>query len=150
MNKKLIFSFIIILSLTIFFTSCGQNSTAPSAEQVEVQAIDLESSSSEDLPQSIQCDEVENFPLYRGAICWYSMQMDDAIQNMYAVPATISEVSEFYQSELVNGGWNISMSMNTSDGNMLMASQDGTNLSIVIAEENEYEGYTYLSVTANY
>ena len=150
MNKKLIFWFVIFLSLSIILTSCGQNSDALSVEQVEVQEVNLGLSSSEDLPQAIQCDEIENFPLYRGAICWYSMKMDDAIQNMYAVPATIIEVSEFYQSELVDSGWDIGMSMNTSDGDMLMASQDGIDLSIVIAEESEYEGYTYLSVTANY
>ena len=150
MNKKLIFSFIIILSLSVILGACGNNQDIQSSEQIEVQAVDLGSSSSEDLPQAIQCDEVENFPLYKGAVCWYSMKMEDAMQNLYAVPATISEVSGFYQSELVDSGWNISMSMNTSDGDMLMASQDGIDLSIVIAEESEYEGYTYLSVTVNY
>lgn len=172
MSKKII---ILVILLALILSGCGSNNQEDNNLLTEEDSNNLntsnesnsanesdsadtpdDSSSSPDvtfeLPVEVSGSDPENFPLPEGAVRWFFMDLgaDDVVdyQVMYYVPAeSASEVYEFYQEELGDYGWEISLSAAIAEGGMITASDDGVYVAVMIGSDESFEGYVALSVT---
>ena len=149
MNKKLTLSIVVIFVFLVIFSACGNDMSLNTPQPIE-QIKDLEEEkdiSSDEIPNAIEGKNIENFPLYDGAILIHCMQTEDTISNMYVALATINNTFNFYQTELSKNGWKISLSMRSEDGDILYANNSDIALMVVISEDSDYDGYVDLAVT---
>jgi len=152
-KKKHLFIWLLIVMM-FSLNACGPKSEALPPGQTSDQSQSNTTSEMNDLPEAVGGKDPENFPLINGSIRWYFMEMGQEepkdFQVFYAVPAeTVDEVIDFYEKELVEHGWEIDTKLYSGDGSILTAYRDdGTEVSLVINTDSEYEGYNvFLSVT---
>lgn len=166
-KKKRLIIFASILSMLVLL-ACGLLDTARDVLDVAGEIRDLQEnveigevvdqprgSQDNNKPREVSGKDIEDFPLYPGSVrTWYMHLTQDnrnSTQVVYAVPADVEEIFEFYEEELEKHGWKIEATVHMEETRFVEAKDDeGQRINLIIAEDGQYEGYNTMSVGVDF
>jgi hypothetical protein len=112
-------------------------------------------SQSDGKPEEVSGKDLEGMPLYQGAVrTWYLQLTEDEKKHthlVYAIPADVETVFEYYEQELAKHGWKITSTIQIEDIRAIEAQQgDSKKINLLFSIESDYSDHSTLVVNAEF